>query len=121
MLSRIMFAASVFLFSACEHSADSKLLGSWQWKGCDDAGDVAYRADHSFTSRDWAVTYSHQPPIVADAGEWHIRGNRLIMDFKGDTRQAEARHLELPFTFFGKDTLLVRATDGRVNTFDRLR
>ena len=82
---------------------------------------MAYRADHSFTSRDWAVTYSHQPPIVADAGEWHIRGNRLIMDFKGDTRQAEARHLELPFTFFGKDTLLVRATDGRVNTFDRLR
>ena len=80
-----MFAASAFLFAACEHSADSKLVGSWQWKGCDDAGDVAYRADHSFTSRDWAVTYSHQPPIVADTGEWHIKGNRLIMDLKGDT------------------------------------
>ena len=93
MLSRIMFAASAFLLTACGHSADSKLVGSWQWKGCDDAGDVAYRADHTFTSRDWAVTYSHQPPIVADAGEWHIRGNRLIMDFKGDTRPADARHV----------------------------
>jgi hypothetical protein len=121
MLFRIMFAASLLAFSGCGRSADSKLVGSWQWNGCDDAGDVAYRADHTFASRDWAVTYSHQPPIVAEAGEWHIRGNRLIMDFKGDTRPAKARHVELPFTFFDRDTLLVRATDGRVNTFDRLR
>src|SRR5207249_6998539 len=108
-------------FVSCRPPTDSKLVGSWQWKSCDDAGDVAYHADHTFSSREWAVTYSHQPPVIADAGEWRIHGDRIVMDFKGDTRPEGARHVELPFTFFGRDTLLVRATDGTVNTFERLK
>jgi hypothetical protein len=61
------------------------------------------------------------PPVLADTGEWHVHRDRLIMDFKGDTRPADARHIELPFTFFGEDTLVVRATDGKVNTFERVK
>jgi hypothetical protein len=121
MLVRIMFAASVVAFSGCGRSPDSKLVGSWHWNGCDDAGSVDYRADHTFSSLDWAVSYSHQPPIVADTGKWHVHRDRLIMDFKGDTRPADGRHIELPFTFFGNDTLVVRATDGKVNTFERVK
>jgi hypothetical protein len=120
MLSRIMFAASAFLLTACGHSSDSKLIGSWQWNTCDDAGDVAYRSDHTFACREWAVTYSHQPPILIDGGEWHVRGGKVVMDFKGDTRPAEGKHVELPFTFFG-DKLLLRITGGTVNTFERLK
>jgi hypothetical protein len=121
MLSRIMLAASVFAFSACGHSADSKLVGSWQWKSCDDGGNVSYRADHTFTSSEWAVTYSHQPPVLQDAGKWYIRRGRLIMDFSGDTRPEAARHAELPFAFFDTDTFVVRAGEGRTNTFERVK
>ena len=121
MLKRIIAASTLAILTSCCHSAESKLVGSWQWKSCDDAGDVAYRADHTFTSREWAVTYTHQPPVVMDGGEWHIRRGRLVMDFKGNARVVQARHAELPLTFFDSDTFIVRTTDGRFNTFERLK
>jgi hypothetical protein len=122
MLVRIAaILGSVVAFTSCERAVESKLVGSWHWKGCDDAGDVVYRADHTFSSREWAVTYTHQPPVVIDDGEWHIRGSRLVLDFKGDTRPIDGKHLELPFTLFDKDTLLVRTADGRMSTFERLK
>jgi len=121
MLVRIIAIPAFAALTGCGHPAESKLVGSWQWKSCDDAGDIAYRADHTFTSRDWAVTYTHQPPIVIDVGEWHIRRDRLVIDFKGETRPPDARHVELPFTFFDTDTLLVRTADGRMSTFERLK
>ena len=121
-----MAICSVVLSAGCQRSIESKLVGAWRWKGCNDegevdAGDVAYSADHTFSSRDWAVNYSQQPPILMDHGEWHIRRHVLIMDFKGATRPTEIRHTELPFTFFGDDTLVVRATGGKVNTFERVK
>jgi hypothetical protein len=121
MLAR-MIAIPVFaVLTGCGHATDSKLVGWWRWKDCDDAGDVVYRADHTFTSRQWGVTYIHQPPMLVDAGEWHVRGDRLVLDSKRDTLPPEARHIELPFSFFGPETLLVRATDGRLSTFERVK
>jgi hypothetical protein len=121
MLKRIIAIPILAVLAGCGHSAESKLVGSWQWKGCDDAGDISYRADHTFISRDWPVTYSTQPPVLNDSGEWHIRQDHLVMDFKGGTRPPEARHAELAFAFFDSNTFVVRTTDGRVNTFQRLK
>jgi hypothetical protein len=121
MLKRVIAILTLALLAACGRSGESKLLGAWQWTGCDDAGDIAFSKDHTFRSRDWAVTYSTQPPVLMDSGEWHIRRDRLVMDFKGETRAADARHTELPFAFFDGDTFVVRTTDGRVNTFQRLK
>ena len=101
-------------FSSCSRSTESKLVGSWKWQGCDDAGEVVYRADHTFTSRDW-------PPVVVDAGAWHVRGDQLVMDFQGDTRPAGKKHIELPLMFFDRDTFVVRTTDSKVHAFERLK
>ena len=120
MLARVVAIPAFAILAGCGQSVESKLIGSWQWNTCDDAGDVAYRSDHTFASREWAVTYSHQSPILIDGGEWHVRSGKLVMDFKGDTRPAEGKHVELPFTFF-EDTLLLRTTGGTVNTFERLK
>jgi hypothetical protein len=121
MLARLVVVPAFAILIGCGHSTDSKLVGFWRWKDCDDAGDVVYRPDHTFTSREWAVTYFHEPPILLDAGGWHVHGDRLILDFKRDTHPSEARHLELPFLFFGPDTLVLRATDGRISTFERVK
>ena len=121
MLARLVAVPAFAILIGCGHSVDPKLLGSWRWKDCDDAGDVVYRADHTYTSREWALTYFHQPPILVDAGEWHVHGDRLVLDSKGDTLTPESRHVEFPFLFFGHDTLLLRASDGRISTFERVK
>src|SRR5437764_1058942 len=115
MLKRIIAIPMLALLVACGHPAESQLVGAWQWKGCDDGGDIAFSANHTFASREWAVTYSQQPPVLTDSGDWHIRRDRLVMDFKGETLASDARHVELPFALFDSDTFVVRATDGRVN------
>jgi hypothetical protein len=78
------------------------------------AGQIWLSADHTFASHDWDATNS-----LTDAGDWHVSGDRLVLDFRSTTRKPEERHVEVPFMLFGDDTLVVRATDGKVNTFER--
>jgi hypothetical protein len=119
MLVRILAVPALAVLAGCGHSYDSKLVGSWQWRGCDDAGDVTYSADHTFTTKEWPVTYTHQPPILYDTGQWHLRGGRLIVDFKGDTHAA--KHSEFPLAFFDRDTFVIRTAEGKVHSFERVK
>lgn len=120
--SILLFSLStVLVLAGCKRSIDSKLVGSWRWKSCDDAGDVDYRKDHTFTSREWAVTYTHQPAMLFDTGEWHIHGDKLVMDFKGDSHPPNVRHAEFPIMMFDENTLLMRSADKTINTFERVQ
>jgi len=115
--------ASIFIVVSmlgCRESTESKLVGTWGWKSCDDAGDVIYRKDHKFVSREWALSHTQEPPIIFDSGDWHLRNGQLILNFTGDSRPPEARHLVVSFMLFGDDALVIRGSNGLVRTFERL-
>jgi hypothetical protein len=116
MLSRILpiTICALTMFASCKRPIDSKLVGVWRGRTDDTAGRIWFSSDHTFASHEWDATNS-----LADAGDWHISGGKLVLNFRGSTRAPEAKHIELPFTLFGDDTLVVRTTDGRVNTFER--
>src|SRR5713101_7629316 len=98
--------ASIFIvvcMSGCRESTESKLVGTWRWKSCDDAGDVIYRKDHTFVSREWALSHTQEPPVIFDSGDWHLRNGELILNFAGNSRPPEARHLVVSFMLFGND------------------
>jgi len=102
------------MFAGCKRSADSKLVGTWRGRPDEMAGRIWLSSDHTFASHEWDTTNS-----LTDAGDWRVSGDKLVLNFRGTTRKPEAKHIELPFTLFGDDTLVVRTTDGRVNTFER--
>ena len=116
MLLRVLPIAICTLtaLSACKHSIDSKLVGSWRGRTDEMAGQISLSADHTFASHEWDATNS-----LTDAGDWHVSGDKLVLNFRGITRKPEERHVEVPFTLFGDDTLVVRPTSGKVNTFER--
>ena len=99
----------------------SKLVGSWQAKTLNDAGEIQFRSDHTFTSREVAVTYSHQPPVLSDAGEWHVRSSMLVLDFRGDTHPPEARHVEFSLVMRDDDHFAMRQANGLETTLERLK
>lgn len=116
--------ASIFIvviMLGCRGSTESKLVGTWWWKSCDDAGDVIYQKDHTFVSREWAVSHTQQPPVIFDSGDWHLRNGQLILNFKGDSRPPEARHLVVSLTLLGDDALVIRGSNGLIHTFERVR
>jgi hypothetical protein len=78
------------------------------------AGQIWFASDHTFASHDWDATNS-----VTGAGDWHVSGDKLVLNFRGTNGLSEAKHVEVPFTLFGDDTLIVRTTDGRVTMFER--
>jgi hypothetical protein len=104
----------------CSEATESKLVGTWEWKSCDDAGDVSYRKDHTFISREWALTQTQQPSIVYDSGDWHLHSGQLTLNFSGQSRPPEARHLVVSFIFFGQDLLVIRNSSGLIRTFQRV-
>ena len=116
MLKRVLPIAicGLLLSAGCKRSAESKLVGSWRGHTDEMAGQIWLSADHTFASHDWDATNS-----LTDAGDWHVSGDKLVLDFRGTTGKPEERHVEVPFTLFGDDTLVVRATNGKVNTFER--
>ena len=121
MLIRILPVAvcGLTVFAGCNRSVESKLVGTWRVAGRDDAGQVDYRKDHTFTSRKWAVTYTHQPPVLFDTGVWHVRSNKLIMDFRGDNHPSEAKHAEFSLAMFDDDHFAIRQPSGIVTTLER--
>jgi hypothetical protein len=121
MLIRILPVAvfGLTVFVGCNRSVESKLVGTWRVTGRDDAGQVDYRKDHAVTSREWAVTYAHQPPVLFDTGVWHMRGNKLIMDFRTDNHPSEAKHAEFSLAMFDDDHFAIRRLSGIVITLER--
>lgn len=105
----------------CGRSTESKVAGTWTWKSCDAAGDIAYRKDHTFVSREWALSHTQQPPVIFDTGDWRVQGGQLILNFKGDSRPPDARHVTLSFILFGEDVLIIRGSNGLIRTFERVR
>lgn len=114
--SLIVVAAAM---TACRQSADSKLVGHWIWETCDDAGDVSYESDHTFASRQRAISHTQQPPVIVDGGNWHVERGLLIVEFRGDSRMPNARRVTFEFMLFGADTLVVRRANGEVHTLRR--
>ena len=114
MLMRVLVIClcGVAFFSACKPSTHSKLVGSWQAKTLNDAGEIQVRSDHTFTSREVAITYSHQPPVLSDAGEWHVHSSTLVLDFRGDTHPPEARHVEFSLVMRDDDHFAMRQANG---------
>ena len=112
-------ACGLAMFVGCERSADSKLVGSWRVTGRDDAGQINYRKDHTFTSREWAVTYTHQPPVVFDTGKWQLRENKLVMDFNGGSHPRDATHMEFSLAVFDDDHLVIRQRSGVLTMLER--
>ena len=100
--------------SGCKRSVDSKLVGSWRGHTDEMAAQIWFSSDHTFASHEWDATNS-----LMDGGDWHVSGDKLVLNFRGATRKPNETHIEVPFTLFGDDTLVVRATSGKVNTFER--
>src|SRR5438094_3586421 len=121
MLVRILpFAVcGLAALAGCKPSVQSKLVGTWKVTGRDDAGQIDYRKDHTFTSREWAVTYTHQPAVLFDTGEWHVRDNKLVMDFHGDSHPPDTRHAEFSLAMFDDDHFAIRQLSGVVTTLER--
>ena len=82
----------------------------------DDAGDIQFRSDHTFTLRELPVTYSHQY-----AGEWQARRSMLVLNFTGDTHPPNATHVEFALTMRDQDHFTVRNANGLETTLERLK
>jgi hypothetical protein len=123
MLKRIFVicVCGAVLLYACKPAMESKLVGSWRAKTADDAGDIQFRSDHTFTSREWPVTYSHQPPVLSDAGEWHVSKDKLVLDFAGDTHPPDARHVEFSLVMRDQNYFTIRQANGLETTLERLK
>jgi hypothetical protein len=122
MLVRILTVSvcGLIVFAGCNRSVESKLVGTWRVQSRDDAGQIHYLKDHTFTSREWAVTYSHQPPVLFDRGQWHVRGNKLIMDFRGDSHPLDAKHAEFSLAMFDDAHFAIRQSDA-ATTLERIK
>jgi hypothetical protein len=114
ILGTLLFAVGIV---ACSETTESKLVGTWEWKGCDDAGEITYRKDHTFISREWALGHTQQPPVIFDSGDWHVRNGQLFLNFKGESRPPDARHLVTKIVLCMEDVLVLRNTNGLIRTF----
>jgi hypothetical protein len=86
----------------------------------DDAGQIDYGKDHTFTWREWPVTNTNQPPVLFDTGEWQVRGTKLIMDFKGGSRPA--KHSEFSLARFDDDHFVIRTSNAAAAiTLERMK
>jgi hypothetical protein len=94
----------------------TKLIGSWRGHGEEMAGEVRFAIDHTFTEREWDATNS-----LSDAGDSHVRGDKLVLDFHGDTRPPNARHVEFSMAMHDQNHFTLRQANGVESTFERLK
>ena len=102
---------SVAVLAGCKQSIESSLVGAWRMRSVDDAGQIDYGKDHTFTWREWPVTNTDQPALLFDTGEWRLHGNKLIMDFKGAGRPPDAKHAEFSLARFDDDHFVIRKSN----------
>ena len=110
----IVSVGAIAVFAACERSHDSKLIGSWRGRGEQMVGEIRFAADHTFTSREWDVTNS-----VPGTGDWHVSGDRLLLNFREDSHQP--KHRELALTFRDDDHIALHQASGSESTLQRLK
>ena len=104
---------------ACKRSAESTLVGTWRGTSAENAGKFQFDANHTFTGGEWSTTATHQPPVIPDDGQWHIRGSRLVLDFRGDAH--DPKRSELVFTARDKDHIVLGQPSGLETTLERLK
>ena len=113
---------SVTVLAGCKQSIESRLVGAWRMRTVDDAGQIDYRKDHTFTWREWPVTNTNQSALLFDTGEWQVRGNKLIMDFKGASRPQDEKHAEFSLARFDDNHFVIRKSNAAAaTTLERIR
>src|SRR5260370_6849371 len=121
MLLRIL-ASSIccaLALVACKRSAESTLVGTWRGTTAESAGKIRFDANHTFTGGEWSVTATHQPPVIPDDGEWHVRGSKLMLDFRGDAH--DPKRSQLMFTVRDEDHIVLRHPHALETTLHRLK
>src|SRR5260370_38970748 len=58
---------------AWKRSVESTLVGMWRVTAEESAGKIRFDANHTFTGGEWSLTATHQPPVIPDDGEWHVK------------------------------------------------
>ena len=121
MLSRILAfsVCCVLALVACKRSAESTLVGIWRVTTEGSAGKIRFDANHTFTGGEWSLTATHQPPVIPDDGEWHVKGSKLMLDFRGDAH--DPKRSEIVFTVRDDDHIVLRQPSGLEITLERLK
>ena len=117
MLSRII-ALSICCTAplvACKRSVESTLIGT----SAESAGKIRFDTDHTFTSGEWSLTETHQPPVIPDDGEWHIIGSKLVLKFRGEAHNP--KQSELALLVRDDDHIVLRQASGLEITLERLK
>src|SRR4029077_14503657 len=81
--------------------------------------EVPVRRESHFTGGEWSLTATHQPPVIPDEGEWHVRGDKLVLHFRGDAH--DSKRSELVFTVRDDDHIVLRQPSGLETTLERLK
>src|SRR4051812_13194517 len=121
MLSRILVFSVCCTVSlvACKRSAESKIVGAWRAGSAESAGKIRFDADHTFTGGEWSLTQTHQPAVIPDDGEWHIRGSKLVLKFRGEAHNPN--QWELALVVRDDDHIVLRQASGLEITLERLK
>ena len=78
------------------------------------AGEIHFATDHTFISHEWDATHR-----ISDAGDWHVSGNTLVLNFHGGVHTP--KHLEFSLTLRDRDHLILRQANSEESTFERLK
>jgi hypothetical protein len=121
MLKRILAFSACCAVSlvACERSPESKLVGTWRAVSPENTGKIRFDANHTFTGGEWSLTATHQPPIIPDDGQWHVTGNHLLLNFRGEAHKP--KQSELVLTVRDDDHVVLRQSSGSETTLERLK
>ena len=79
------------------------------------AGEVRFASDHTFTEHEWDTINSR-----SNVGNWHVRGDKLVLDVRGDADLLNARHLEFYLAMHDQDHFTLRQADGAESRFERI-
>ena len=107
------------LFVACKRSPESKLVGTWRTANAENAGEIRFEANHTFTGGEWSLTETHQPPMIPDNGEWHVTGSKLVLNFRGEFH--DPKQSELVLTMRDDDHIVLGQPSGLETTLERLK
>jgi hypothetical protein len=59
--------------------------------------------------------------VLSDTGDWHISGNKLVLNFHGYTHPPNGRRVEFSLTTRDQDHVTMRQANGLETTLERLK